>query len=129
MNLKVLLPTQILVDEADVRRVSAEADDGSFSLLPGHVDLTAPLVPGLLGYTTSSGQDRYAAVAEGVLVKCGDDVMVSVRRAVVSERIEELQRHIEEEFRAMDEREETARTALNKIEATLMHRLIEYGEE
>jgi len=45
MQLKVLLPTQVLVDEP-VSKVVAEGEDGSFCLLPRHVDFTSALVPG-----------------------------------------------------------------------------------
>ena len=44
MQLKVLLPSRILVDEA-VTKVTAEGEDGCFCLLPRHVDFTTALAP------------------------------------------------------------------------------------
>ena len=49
MKLTVLLPTEILVDE-EVAKVVAEAQNGSFCLLPRHIDFVAALVPGLLSF-------------------------------------------------------------------------------
>ena len=49
MRLTVLLPTEILVDE-EVVKVVAEAQNGSFCLLPRHIDFVAALVPGLLSF-------------------------------------------------------------------------------
>ena len=47
MKLKVLLPTEIFINE-EVEKVVAEADNGYFCLLPRHVDFVSALVPGLL---------------------------------------------------------------------------------
>ena len=46
MRLKVLLPAKVAVDE-EVTKVTAEAANGSFSLLPRHVDFIAALVPAI----------------------------------------------------------------------------------
>ena len=67
MNLKVLLPTGVLLDE-QVRKVNVEAGDGELTLLPRHVDMTTTVVPGVLVFETAGGREEFAAVAEGVLV-------------------------------------------------------------
>jgi F-type H+-transporting ATPase subunit epsilon len=54
MNLKVLLPTEILI-EREVTKIVAEAENGFFCILPRHVDFAAALVPGILAFTTLSG--------------------------------------------------------------------------
>jgi F-type H+-transporting ATPase subunit epsilon len=46
MQLKILIPTKILVD-CQVTKVIAEAENGHFCLLPHHVDFVAALVPGI----------------------------------------------------------------------------------
>jgi F-type H+-transporting ATPase subunit epsilon len=50
MTLKILLPERVVLDET-VDKVVAESPQGSFGLLPRHVDFVAPIVPGLLSYT------------------------------------------------------------------------------
>ena len=45
MRLKVLLPTKVLIDE-EVTKVVAEAENGSFCILPRHIDFVSALVPG-----------------------------------------------------------------------------------
>ena len=82
MHLKVLLPFQVFADTAGVSRIVAETDAGSFGLLPHRLDCVAALVPGILIYQTESGGEVLVAVDEGVLVKTGLDVLVSVRRAI-----------------------------------------------
>jgi len=124
MNLKILLPTEVLVDE-EAGKVTAEAQNGFFCLRPRHVDFVAALIPGLLSFENSEGREVFVAVDEGVLVKCGDDVFVSTRNAVLGGALGELRRVVEERFLVLDEKEKTARTAMGKIEAGFVRRFLE----
>jgi F-type H+-transporting ATPase subunit epsilon len=65
-----------------VSRIVAETRDGSFGLLPHRLDCVAALAPGILTYETNGDGTVYLAVDEGVLVKAGADVLVSVRHAI-----------------------------------------------
>lgn len=124
MNLKVLLPAEVLVQE-DVAKVTAEAHNGSFCLLPKHVDFVAALVPGILSFETAGGREAFVAVDEGILVKCGEEVMVSTRNAMRGPDLGQLRRTVEERFKVLDDREKTARSAMVKIEAGFVRRFLE----
>ncbi|MFP3912702.1 MAG: F0F1 ATP synthase subunit epsilon, partial [Desulfobacteraceae bacterium] len=115
MNLKVLLPTEVLLDET-VTKVTGEAENGSFTLLPRHIDFVTALVPGVFSYEDDDGREHFLAVNEGILVKSGDEVLVSVREAVRGGELGKLRRIVEEQFTFLDEREKTARTAMATIE-------------
>ena len=128
MRLTLLLPTEVLVDEA-VTRIVAEADNGYFGLLPRHVDFVAALVPGILNYTTVDGAERYAAVDEGTLVKCGDRVRVSVLNGTVGTDLDALQALVAESFLELDDEERRARTALARLEAGAMRRFLELEQQ
>jgi len=127
MRLKVLLPTEILVD-AEVDKVVAEAENGSFCLLPRHVDFVTALVPGILSFVRENGSEEFLAVDEGSLVKCGAEVLVSVRNAVRGPDLGVLHNLIEERFRIVDEHEKKARVAAARLEADLVRRFIELRE-
>jgi len=124
MNLKVLLPTEVLIDE-EVRKVTAEAENGFFCLLPRHIDFATALIPGLLSFEDSEGRETFVAVDEGVLVKCGQSVLVSTRSGAKGGELGELKRIVEEQFMVLDEKEKTARTAMSKIEAGFVRRFLE----
>ncbi len=124
MRLKVLLPTEVLVDE-EVGKIGLEAEDGELTLLPHHVDLATAVPPGVLSFDLPGGGEEFVAVDEGVLVKCGQEVLVSTRKGVRGSELGKLREKVQEEFEKLDERVETARTSLNKIEATFVHRFIE----
>lgn len=124
MKLKILLPTRILLDE-EVSKVTAEGADGSFCLLPRHIDFVSALVPGLLSFEPTSGGEALVAVDEGVLVKIGQEVLVSTRNAVRGGRLGELRRMVQERFETRDENEKAARSALARIEAGFVNRFLE----
>lgn len=116
MHLQILLPTEVLVDE-EVFKVIAEAENGEFCLLPRHIDFVASLVPGVLCFCSREGEDRFVAVDEGVLVKCGRDVYVSTLNGVVGTDLRELKKLVEEHFMELDEHERKVRSALARLEA------------
>jgi F-type H+-transporting ATPase subunit epsilon len=124
MRLKILLPTEILLDE-EVNRVTAEAQNGSFCLLSAHIDFVAALVPGLLSFVNSEGKEGFLAVDEGVLVKEGKNVSVSTRNAVRGPDLGSLRKTVEEQFKALDDREKAIRSAMAKIEANFVRRFLE----
>lgn len=127
MRLKVMLPTEILIDQ-EVTKVVAEAENGSFCLEPRHIDFVAALVPGILSFTSPEGAEEFAAVDEGILVKVGQDVLVSTRRAVRHVELGKLRQTVEEEYRVVDERERKARAAAARLEADLARRFLELGD-
>jgi F-type H+-transporting ATPase subunit epsilon len=127
MNLKVLLPTKILIDEK-VTKVIAEAQNGYFCLLPRHIDFVTGLLPGLFLYQTEEGEEIFLAVDEGVLVKCGQEVLVSTRNAMRSPDLNQLKQTVEKEFKSLDEHEKVARSAVVKIEANFIRRFLEIQE-
>jgi F-type H+-transporting ATPase subunit epsilon len=124
MRLKVLLPNEVLVDE-EASEVVAEGGEGHFALEPRHIDYVSALVPGILSFLDASGREVFLAVDQGALVKIGDEVLVSCRRAVRGGDLGSLRRTVEETFRRLDDREKEARTAMAKIEAGFVRRFLD----
>jgi len=122
MHLKVLLPFQIFAEKTDVLRIVAETHAGSFGLLPHRQDCVAALVPGILIYQTGSAGEVFVAVDEGVLVKTGLDVLVSVRRATGGKDLGQLHAVVEKEFLTLDETEQSVRQATVKLETGFLRR-------
>jgi F-type H+-transporting ATPase subunit epsilon len=129
MNLKVLLPFQIFVQQNEVSRIIAETREGSFGLLPHRLDCVAALVPGLLIYESHGAETSYIAVDEGVLVKSGPEVLISVRRAIRGMNLRELHEAVKREFLLLEQREKEVRVALSKMQAAFVGRFAEYKHE
>ena len=129
MNLKVLLPFQVFAEKTGVTRIVAETREGSFGLLPHRLDCVAALVPGILIYQTEAGGEVLVAVDEGVLVKTGADVLVSVRRALGGPDLGQLHTAVEKEFLTLDENEQSVRTAVAKLETGFLQRFAKFQHE
>ncbi len=123
MNLKVLLPFQIFVEKTGVSRIVAELNEGSFGLSPHRLDCVAALAPGILIYETKEEGEAYVAVDEGVLVKTGAGVLVSVRNAIAGTDLGQLREAVQREFLHLDEQEKNVRSVLAKMEGDLMRRM------
>jgi len=129
MQLKVLLPSQIFADKTGVSRIVAETREGSFGLLPHRLDCVAALVPGILTYETQTDGEVFVAVDEGILVKTGSDVLVSVRRAHAGKSLGQLRDDVEKEFLTLDEETKVVRSVMAKLETGLLRRLATFEHE
>ena len=126
MKLKVLLPFQVYAEIDGVKRIVAETPQGSFGMLPQRLDCVAVLEPGILTYETTKDGETYVAVDEGVLVKAGTDVLVSVRNAISGLDLGKLREAVEQEFMNLDENEKQVRAVLARLESGFIHRFAEF---
>ena len=81
-----------------MKRIVAQTLQGSFGLLPHRLDCAAALAPGILTYETEAEGEVYLAVDQGVLVKAGMDVLVSVRNAIGGTDLDQLHEAVKREF-------------------------------
>jgi F-type H+-transporting ATPase subunit epsilon len=123
MQLKVLLPFQVFAERTGVSRIVAQTREGSFGLLPHRLDCVAALVPGILTYRTENDGEVFLAADEGVLVKTGPDVLISVRRAVAGTDLGQLRALVEKEFLILDEQEKSVLQVVAKLETGFLRRL------
>ncbi len=117
IHLRILLPFKVFADIEGVRRMVVETSTGSYGFLPQRLDGTAALVAGILEYETEAGEINYLAVDEGIFVKSGNSVMVSVRNAIGGVPLGELRMVVENEMIKSDESEVSARLAMAKLES------------
>ncbi len=129
MNLKILLPFKVFAEKTGVLRIVAGTREGSFGLLPHRLDCVAALTPGILLYENEAEGEIYVAVDEGVLVKTGADVLVSVRNAIGGMDLDELHEAVQREFLSLNEREQSVRSVLAKMESGFIRRFAEFHHE
>jgi F-type H+-transporting ATPase subunit epsilon len=129
MHLKILLPFQVFAEQDAVTRIIAETRGGSMGLLPQRLDCVAAMVPGILVYEAHGVGEAFVAVDEGVLVKAGTEVLVSVRRAMAGADLGRLREAVEREFLTLDERERSLRSLLAKMEGDLIRRLARFQHD
>ena len=129
MNLKILLPFKVFSEKSGVSRIVSETHAGSFGLLPHRRDCVAALMPGILIYETEADGEVFVAVDGGVLVKTGQDVLVSVRRAMGGADLGQLRQAVEQEFLALDKHEQNGRSVLVKLETGFLRRFAKFQHD
>jgi F-type H+-transporting ATPase subunit epsilon len=122
VNLKILLPFRVFAEQTNVSRIVAETREGSFGLLPHRLDCVAALSPGILTYETESDGECFVAVDEGVLVKAGQEVLVSVRRALGGTDLGNLRDAVEQQFLTQDAHEQNVRSVTARLETGFLRR-------
>ena len=102
---------------------------GFVGLLPHRLDCAAALAPGILTYETEAEGEVYLAVDQGVLVKAGMDVLVSVRDAIGGTDLDQLHEAVKKKYLNVDEEEKSVRSVLAKMEGGFIRRFMELQHE
>jgi F-type H+-transporting ATPase subunit epsilon len=126
MKLKILLPFQIFAQIDDVMHIVVETKEGSYGLLPQRLDCVAALSAGILTYESASQGVVYLAVDEGIMVKTGNEVRVSVRNAIGGMSLGQLRAAVAQQFVNLDEGEKQVRAVLTKLESGFVRRFAEF---
>lgn len=126
MQLDILLPFEVFAKLSGVQRVVVQTLEGAVGLLPRRLDCVAALTPGILVYESADHVEHYVAVDEGVLVKTGARVLVSVRRAIVGSDLHVLRQAVEGEFLALDQQEQAVRSAMARLETGFLRRFMDF---
>jgi F-type H+-transporting ATPase subunit epsilon len=124
MMLKILLPAEVMLTR-EVKKIIAEAENGSFCLMPNHIDFVATLAPGIFTYEPIAGGQELLAMDVGTLVKKGSNVLVSTRNAVRAPDLGKLKEVVVKQYEVLDEREKMVRSASARLEASLIRRFVE----
>ncbi|NJC26954.1 F0F1 ATP synthase subunit epsilon [Neolewinella antarctica] len=127
MHLTLLLPFRVFGDIQNVKRIVVETRKGAFGLLPQRLDCVAALVPGIFTYETD--REYFIAVDEGVMVKAGQEVLVSVRNAIQGASLDELQDSVEKQFKQLDEDEKNIRSVMARMEGGFLLSLEKFRQQ
>ncbi len=126
MNLRVVTPTETIVEE-EVRKVTVHGGDGSRTYLPRHVDFVSTTAISVMSWVSEDGEEKFAAIDEGVVVKVGDELRVSTTFALHGPPLGELRETVEEQLDARGQEERTTRRALARIESNILRRFADLG--
>jgi len=87
------------------------------------------LVPGIFSYETNAGAVKYLAVDDGIMVKTGAQVLVSVRNAFGGTDLGKLHESVENEYKKLDDSERDIRATMAKMESGLIYSLEKFQKE
>lgn len=120
LHLKLLLPFDLLVDEPEVKRMVIMTTGGSYGIWPNRLDCIACLEPGILTYETSTNEEHFVAVDEGIIVKTGEEVVVSVHNGIIGADLGTLHQAIERDFLEKRKTQNDLNTVLAKLERSFV---------
>lgn len=123
LKLKILQPYATFAQESEVVRIVAETAQGSFGILPNRLDCAALLTAGIFCYQCANSEEVYIAVDQGILVKTGLTVIVSVHRAIGQVPLSQLHALVKQEFKVLDEQAQRMRATKIKLEAGFLRQL------
>ncbi len=127
MRLLITTPTQVVVDETNVRAIRAEDESGSFGILEGHDDLLTALAVSIVGWRRDDGTRCYCAVRLGVLsVTGGHEVAVATREAIVGDDLDRLEQVVLGEFRQRAEVERAERAQALELQMKAIRQIVRF---
>lgn len=121
MHLKILLPFKVFADITNVSNIVMETSKGAYGLLPQRLDCVAALVPGIFMYETKNEGTHYLAVDAGVMVKAGNEVLVSVRNAIGGVELGKLSELVNQMFTQQEELEVNTLSVTAKLESGFIY--------
>lgn len=126
MKLRIVTPTEVIVDAPEVRGVTAEDATGSFGILPGHTDFLTALSVCVVTWRDHDDVAHYVAVRNGLCaVSGGHAVHISTREAVAGEDIDALRANVLTRFSRQDV-SGTERLRVNAMHATAMRQVMAF---
>lgn len=127
MKLVITTPTEIAIDEEQVRYVRAEDASGAFGIEPRHADLLTTLTIGVVTWRDERNVERYVAVRGGVLrVRDGKVVEIATREAVASDDLDVLRKQVLSTMTKAVEAEQSARSGALRLEHAAIRQIYRY---
>jgi len=120
MQLQVLLPSKVFATYEQVESLVVETPDGAVGVLPHRRDCVACIEPGILSYALAGQSQQYLALDEGVMVKVGQKVKLSVRNAHAGEGLAQLKQIVQSDFISLTEQDKEVRAVLARLESSFM---------
>ena len=125
MQLKILLPFKVFAQKKGVKRIVVKTPHGFMGILPNRLDCVTALSAGILTWESENEGEVVVAVDEGILVKIGAEVLVSVRNAVGGNDLSKLHEVVKQQFLQASEQEKSMRETLTKLESGFISKFAE----
>lgn len=123
MQLKLYNPSKLIIG-VETNKIVAEDNNGSFCLLPKHIDCVRILKPCILTYQEDNNQ-KYIGIDEGILIKCKKDVYICVKNAISGVELGKMKEVLEDKLKNIIENDKKTRELLNEIEIGFVKKYVE----
>ena len=127
MILSVLTPGEKVIS-AKISKLSTESPNGFFTILPRHTDFVSAVIPGILFYTDESGNERYAALDGGILLKKGDQIRLAVKNCIPGTDLGKLRQAVEDYFLTLDDQELKTKSIIAGLESDFVKKMVKMND-
>lgn len=76
LNLRIYTPNKLFVDET-ITKLTVYGNEGSFTILPKHIDYVSSFDDCMLYFTKIDGETIFMGANQGILVKSGREIQIS----------------------------------------------------
>ncbi len=126
-RLTIATPSELLVDESDVRSIRAEDESGGFGLWPGHADLLTVLPACVVRWRRADGPERYCALRGGLFTATGGErVAIACRHGVLGGDLQLLEAEVRKARAEQADAAARARVEQTRLHASAVRRLVRY---
>ena len=115
MLLTVLTPLGVVL-KTKALKVTMETLNGYYTLLPKHVDFISALGPNIVQYYDENSNEKYVACHNGIVVKKGSSVTISVQDAILGDKLDELEVSLAKAYKQNEEKRKELNTAMARLE-------------
>ncbi|MDR3079052.1 MAG: hypothetical protein LBU15_03360 [Rickettsiales bacterium] len=81
LNLRIYTPQKLFLEET-ITKIKISEKDCNYTILPRHIDYLSSFSRSTIGFRKLDGEEVFVWLNQGILVKCGREIQISVFSAV-----------------------------------------------
>lgn len=128
LNLRVYTPEKLFL-EKEILKITLNGKEGSFSILPKHVDYISSFDDCIMCYTDTSNKTSFLATNQGIITKIGRNIEISTFHVIVGNSLMELKNNINElskKSKDIANKNTEINENLKKMELSILKKIMEY---
>lgn len=128
LNLRIYTPEKLFL-EKEILKITLNGKEGSFSILPKHVDYISSFDDCIMCYTDTSNKTSFLATNQGIITKIGRNIEISTFHVIVGNSLMELKNNINElskKSKDIANKNTEINENLKKMELSILKKIMEY---
>lgn len=95
LNLRIYTPEKLVLEE-EILKITVNGEEGSFTILPRHIDYISSFNDCIIYYTDKNEKVKFIAVNQGILTKTGRNIEISTFHIITGNSLQELKNNMNE---------------------------------
>lgn len=128
INLKVYTPSKLFLSET-INSITIQGREGNFTILPRHVDYITSFGDSIIIYKTLDKKLVYLGVNQGVLVKIGRELELSIFSGEQANSLEELKvkiKDLHDSISSFLNKDKNLNNSLKLMEVLMLEKILKF---